>query len=662
MPVLPTLGRLARWLSPSVVAACAGTVVAGVFEGLGMDGVAGIAGTAGFFALLALPALFAACVLVRALWLAWQPRSLGLVDADGAAPRLAGWLAVVWLAALGFAWVIYKATWWLAEETAFRPLGVGFALPVFAMLAGIVALAASRPGARLFAELARRGDARWRRAGRPTLLRPRTLLVGAAALALATAFAIWRFAIKPRIGPLDTSVLFTPLLATTVTAAMHAVRLGRARLAIAALGVATLATAFVVRHTRPSLTLEIWGDRPLAGLAIDKLFELEAIRDDIPLAELAPVAVQGAPHPDIILVTIDTVRADRTPPYGGPAIMPTLKGLGERGAVFTWAFAPSNVTRRSIPALVTGLAPNRVRGRVVGWALRVDPRHVLLAERLRAGGYATAGFMCCEGFWGEETKTGLARGLEHLEIDDPDRPNGTRFVKQASRWLRARTDKRPLFLWMHVIEPHNWTQGVGTPRNDEDRKRFYDRSLAISDGILRELLSPFAGKDPLVIVTADHGEALGEHGHDYHSTDLYNSQMRVPLVIAGPGISVRAIPETVSLVDLVPTILDLAGFEPPKLDGRSLADVIRGTRTSQPDTGTAFAAMIKDRSNPGGITSVVKGRWKLIANDDGLEELYDIYADPNETRNLAEQNPVILNELRLLLASFDAAGQESPFQ
>src|SRR5690606_38920534 len=111
------------------------------------------------------------------------------------------------------------------------------------------------------------------------------------------------------------------------------------------------------------------------------------------------------------LITIDTVRADATPPYGGSAEMPALAALGERGAVFSWAFAPSNVTRRSIPSMVIGLAPNRIRGRVVGWALRVDPRHVLLAERLRAGGYETAGFMCCAGFWSPEVRTGLQRGL-----------------------------------------------------------------------------------------------------------------------------------------------------------------------------------------------------------------------------------------------------------
>src|SRR5690348_10670670 len=109
---------------------------------------------------------------------------------------------------------------------------------------------------------------------------------------------------------------------------------------------------------------------------------------------------------------------------------------------------------------------------------------------------------------------------------------------------------------MHLIEPHNWTKGAFKPRTDELRRQLYDRSLAAADAMLGELLRGFEHRAPdalpIVIVTADHGEALGEHGHDYHSTDLYNSQLRVPLVIAGPGIRHQVVPETVSLLDLVP--------------------------------------------------------------------------------------------------------------
>jgi arylsulfatase A-like enzyme len=316
--------------------------------------------------------------------------------------------------------------------------------------------------------------------------------------------------------------------------------------------------------------------------------------------------------------------------------------------------------------MVTGLLPNRVRGRVVGWALRMDPRHVLVAERLLAGGYETAGFMCCYGFWGEDFRTGLQRGLQHLEIE----PNGMKLAKQAKAWVAAREkqpDRKPLFLWMHLLEPHNWQAGSGVPSNDEERRRFYDRSLTSADAMMVELLSSFSERSPeqapITIVTADHGEALGDHGQPYHSTDLYNSQIHVPFVIAGPGIRPTRIAETVSLTDLTPTLLELAGFESPRgpaMDGRSLADLATGRRAPDPDGGVAFAAMIKDRSNPGGLTAVVRGPWKLI--EGASRELYNISRDPQERNNVIQSRVSVLDELGALMTRFRADGDKSPFE
>jgi arylsulfatase A-like enzyme len=667
--------RLARWVAPSAASACAGALAGGLVEGAGMDGVLGVAATTGFLALVAMPALLVASLAVRGLVAAWQPRVLAarLIEPEGGAPRLAGWIAIVWLGSLLLAWAVYEGTWALASASwlEFKPLGVGFAEPVIALASAVVLFALSRPGARGISAVARRLDARWRRAGHATLLRPRTIVVAAAGAGVVATAALWFLLVKPRLGPIDTSVLSGPVVAVTVAMAVQLAWSRAPRRAVIGgmlgmLAIAVIAVALVVRITRPTLTLEIWGDRPLAGLAIDQVFDLESIRANVSLAEFRPTDRPGAAHPDIVLITIDTVRADHTPPYGGSADMPVLRALADRGTVFTWAFAPSNVTRRSIPSMVIGLAPTRVRGRVVGWALRVDPRHVLLAERLRAGGYETAGFMCCYGFWSPEVKTGLQRGLEHLEIE----PNGLKLATAARAWLDERErhpGNRPMFLWMHVLEPHNWTVGPGEPRNDDERRKFYNKALAESDAMVGELVGAFAERSPehapIVIVTADHGEALGEHGHQYHSTDLYNSQMRVPLVMTGPGVRHQAIPETVSLTDLVPTIVELAGFRPPggpSIDGRSLADLTSGARPSAPDTGTAFAAMIKDRSNPGGVTAVVEGRWKLIDSGSAFE-LYDIYNDTDERVNLANQRPEVVERLRVLLEARAAAANISPF-
>lgn len=655
-----------RWLAPSAAAASGGAVAAGLFEGVGVDGALGIGATAGFVAIIALPILLGISVIVRGLWIAWQPHELGLVEDNGGAPRLAAWLGVLWIGALLLMWSMMQGTWLLAKTTAFKPLTLSFAEPVLALVFALGVFALSRPLGRLLTWLMRKIDARWK-------LTPLRIFTSLAIKTIVIGYLIWRIVVKRRIGPIDLSLLHAPLIALLGLALVHALwhRIGRTRrivgLAIGALALATIAMSVVAWRAKPNLTLAIWGDRPIAGLAIDTLFDLDKIRARVSLANFRPSEKPAAVHPDIILVTIDTVRADHTPPYGGSAEMPLLRDLASKGAVFEWAFSPSNVTRRSIPSMVTGLAPNRVRGRVVGWALRVDPRHVLLAERMQAGGYDTAGFVCCYGFWGKDFRTGLQRGLQHLEIE----PNGMKLAKAAREWLAAREaqpgSRRPLFLWMHILEPHNWQQGTAAPKNDEDWGKFYDRALTASDAMIVELLGGLAQRPPeqapIVIVTADHGEGLGEHGHPYHSTDLYNSQIRVPLVIAGPGIKPSRIPETVSLTELTPTILELGGFEVPRgnsIDGASFADLATGRRIGKPDTGVAFAAMIRDRSNPGGISAVVRGDWKLIDNGD-TPELYRLSDDPHETHNLVTLKPQVYEELRKLLKQYLDAGSRSPF-
>jgi arylsulfatase A-like enzyme len=657
---------IVRWLAPSAAAAAGGAALAGLLEGVGMPTLFASAATAGFVALLAFPILLAISAAVRGLWHGWQPRALGLIDDGGGAPRLAGWLAFVWLATLALAWVMFQGTWVLAGVTAFKPQGMAFAEPVLAVVTAALLVALSRPTARALGWLYAKVDRRVR-------VTPLRILASLAIKTVILAWLVWRFFMAKRIGTLDFTVLYVPLAALLGTALVHALwdRIGGARrIAGAVVGgaaVLLIGCAVFALQARPALTLSIWGERPIAGLAIDKLFNLDSIRAGVSLSEFRPVERPGSPHPDIILITIDTVRADHTPPYGGNAEMPLLRELGARGAVFDWAFAPSNVTRRSIPSMVTGLAPNRVRGRVVGWALRVDPRHVVVAERMLAGGYETAGFVCCYGFWGEDFRTGLQRGLQHLEIE----PNGTKLAKQARQWLDARErqpNRKPLFLWMHLLEPHNWQAGTGAPANEEEKRHFYDRSLTAADTMMVELLGAFSQRKPeqapIVIVTADHGEGLGEHGQPYHSTDLYNSQIRVPFVVAGPGIKPGHISETVSLTDLTPTVLELAGFVAPSgraMDGRSVADLATGRRISVEDAGIAFAAMIKDRSNPGGVTAVVRGRWKMIDNGQSLE-VYDIHADPNELSNVATTRPQIYNDLRALLQSYIKLGSTSPFE
>ena len=654
--------RAAAWLAPSLAAACAGAVVGGLAEAV-LRGAPGVVAAAGFAAVLAIPVASAAGIAVRALWLAWRPRRLAqrLVDERGGAPRLLAWILYLALAAFFLSWATFNGVRLLARLTSFTPVVVSVVMPPVVLIAAAAAAAVARPLVDLLAAAARAIDRRAHaRLGRSVMTPP---LVLTYTLIIMVAFPVigWLVSVRPRIGHLDLGLAIHPVVTAPVCAAVHLVWgwLGpRARAAGAAIAFAAAAalvgTALWVRHADPGQLLSLWREPTLAGFAIDLLYDVDRVRDSMPATAFRPAARAGAAHPDIILVTIDTVRADRTPLGGGPAKMPTLAALGQRGTVFELAFAPGNVTRRSIPSIGLGLSPTRVRGRVIGWALHLDPRHVMLAERLRAGGYQTAGFFCCDSFWGKKGRLGLNRGIDTLFIEH----QGGDLARAARTWLEERDKKapdRPLFVWAHFIEPHNWVAAARVPGGDGDRRRQYDDSLAAVDRFLADVVAPFAGRpaerQPIIIVTADHGEGLGDHGAPYHSQGLYNSQLRVPLVIAGPGARAQRIPEPVGLVDLAPTILDLAGFVPPAMpamDGHSVADLVSGTRTPNADAGYAFSAQVVDRSVGEGMRAVVEGRWKLIETPRG-RELYDMRTDPDERRDLANLERERFAHMRQLL-------------
>jgi arylsulfatase A-like enzyme len=651
------LADAARWLVPSVVAAATGALAAGITEALHAGGAEAALCAGGLIILLALPLLLLVDITVRGLWRAWEPQQLSLIESDGTAPRLAAWAIAILLGLGVLAAAMFATTQELGRVTSFSPLVVSYIEPVAAVVTMLVLVAISRPVVRVLTPVM------------PRLTATR-IVITLGALIVITVLVLWLVVVRPALGPLDVSVLAAPLVGVVACVLVHVGwRLVPRRASLVTtttIAVAAAVSAVVLRFANPPVVLAVWGDLPVAGVIVEVVFNLEAIRQDIPMSEFRPEAVPGAPHRDIIVITIDTVRADHTPPYGGHAEMPALASLAEKGAVFDWAFAPSNVTRRSIPSMMIGLSPNRVHGRVVGWALRVDPRHVMLAERMRAGGYETAGFMCCEGFWGKRFHTGLEHGLEHLEIDH----SGLALSRKARDWLARRElthPTRPLFMWMHVLEPHNWTHYGPTAHTDAQRTATYDRALAASDAMLKEVLSAFEHRPPeewpIIVVTADHGEGLGEHGHPYHSTDLYNSQLRVPLVIAGPSIPHATIEETVSLTDLAPTILELAGFRANSaaFDGASFGALATGARQPDPGGGFAFAAMVKDRSNPGGVTAVVDGVWKLI-DEHGVLHVFDTRNDRSEVNDLAKTRPDLVERLRKLLAARVAAGGQSPFE
>lgn len=660
---MPIWRRALSFVLPSLVAAVLAAVAAGLIEGAQATYTLFQAlAAAGFFAGVAVPLIFGVSLAFRGLWIAWGVGDLverSTTDTGGA-PAVAAWITYALFSMWFITAVAFNAVRLiLARTSAHTTVALGTAGFVLFALGVLIVL--SRPASRGLRWVYGTLDAVIARKLGRSLIKPRYLGYLTLVAITALVYGGWRVSVRPRIGHLDVTFVYYLALMTVIAGAVQLLwkRINTRRIVATAVTAVTLATGVVIlgsavyaRYAKPYAMLEVWGNTQLAGGAIDALFDIQSLRGELRLGEFAPVERSDAPRYNIVFVSIDTVRADRTAPYGGKVSMPTLGRMGRDGAVFEWAFSPGNVTRRSLPSMALGITPNRVRGRVAGWALRLDPRHVLLAERFRAAGYETAGFFCCEAQFGPRHRLGLIRGIDELTIEYEGAP----LTEQAVEWFENRDWSTPTFTWIHYIEPHLWEKHYPSKKHGKSLFTRYDKSLRASDAFLAELMkvlgSDERAKDTIVVVTADHGEGLGDHGFRNHSTTLYNAQVRVPLVIVGPSVDRQRIRQPVGLVDLPPTLLDLAGFEPPtmpQMDGTSLAPILRGERKPKSDGGEAYSVMVKDRSVGKSERALVVGRYKLIERD-GTDkvELYDIVADPDEKRNIAgvESKAEVLAKMR----------------
>ncbi len=645
------------WLAPSVVAALAGAPVAGIVEVRGDLDRAWIATAA--IAPIALPVLLIAALVARGLYAAWVPESLAaeLREERGSMPRLAAWVGVVWLGLLGLAWAMFQGTWLLASWTAFKVNAISFLAAILAVLALIVLLALSRPAAELFTIIARGIERGWQRHLPGSLLRPPVIFLGALITACLAGYLSWILLVTRRLPELSPGFLLGSVAGVLATAIVHAAWRGPWIARAIGGGVVIVVTLVVILHGlralrhEPRTAIAIWSESRLGKLGIESLTDIEDLRDQLPL-DGPRLIDRGGFHRDLVLITIDGIRADRTPGHGGPAPMAALEDLSRRGLVFDWAFAPSPTERRSIPSLVTGISPPRVRGQSSEHGFELDPRHVSIGEKLRAAGYETAAFTCC---FGRAERTWM-RGFDLRVAND----NPVTLAELARDWVKARTGTQPLLLWIHVAVPWPADREALT---SERRLAVYDEGLRIIDRAITQTIGGFAARTvetaPIVVVAGTRGEELGEHGTPFDQDELFNTQLRVPLVIAGPTVRVGHQIDAVSLVDLGPTLIELAGYAPARgmvSDGISLAPVIRGTRSS---LGTfAFAAVFPERGLVSRAT-VIRGGHKLI--DGPTLELYDLKADPDERANIASSRVQVVAELRALLNARARAAQISPF-
>jgi len=343
---------------------------------------------------------------------------------------------------------------------------------------------------------------------------------------------------------------------------------------------------------------------------------------------------------NVVLITIDTLRADALSSYGGPAHTPNLDRLANGGARFTFAHAHTVITLPSHTSILTGHFPYET-GIRDNSGFRVHDGTQTIANRLKALGYATGAFV---GGFPLTKRFGLTPGFDvyddqmpeqhgAIEASMPERP-ADQVVSRALAWIDAQHSK--YFVWIHLYDPHSpyrppadlLAQYRSQPYFGE--VAFVDRAL----GPLLERLKPIS-PSTLVIVTADHGESLGEHGEATHGMFAYESTLHVPLIIADPALSTggHVYDAPVRHIDLLPTILDAVGAPPdPSLPGHSLREVFLGRASA--DASSYFEAMTYNLVRGWApLRGVLSGREKYI--DLPIPELYYLASDPGEATNLA---------------------------
>lgn len=379
----------------------------------------------------------------------------------------------------------------------------------------------------------------------------------------------------------------------------------------------------------------------------------------------APAPIAPAARSNVLLITLDTTRADHIGSYGyAAAATPNLDRLAAAGVRFEQALASAPLTLPSHASLMTGRQPYTHGVRNNGYFTLADDIPTIAAS-FAAVGYDTAAFVSS---FVLDTQFGLARGFAHYDasLDAPpaDVPfsleserRGDRTVAAATGWLRARPAGKPFFLWVHLYDPHD-PYSPPSPFRERFAARPYDGEIAFVDMLIGTLLQEtgYPGSPTLVVTAGDHGESLGEHGESTHGLFVYESALRVPLVIAGAGIAPAVVKAPVRLIDLAPTLADLAALPAiAGVEGRSLRPLMSG-RAEGDEPPDVYAETYFPQFFMGWapLRSLRAGRWKYI--DAPEPELYDLSTDAAERTNVIASKPAAAMSLARVLRSTAAAG------
>jgi arylsulfatase A-like enzyme/predicted Zn-dependent protease len=383
--------------------------------------------------------------------------------------------------------------------------------------------------------------------------------------------------------------------------------------------------------------------------------------------------LRGGKDFNVILVTLDTTRADRIGCYGFSRIeTPTLDALAARGVKFENCLSQTPLTLPSHSTLFTGTLPLFHGVRDNGGFI-LPEELTTMAEVFKAGGYSTAAFI---GAYVLDSKWGLNQGFDYyfdrfdlskfekISLGSVQRP-ANEVLDEALKWLGANKDKK-FFAWIHLYDPHTPYEPPA-PFAEKYEKNPYLGEIAFADSQLARLGQFLEEKglrqSSFLVVAGDHGESLGEHRESTHGFFIYQESLHVPLIFVTPfpALQGRSAPALVSLVDVMPTVLEMAGLPvPPQVQGESLVPFLFRP-ADRPDR-YAYAETYYPRYHYGWseLKSYQNLKYKLIIAPQ--KELYDLAADADEMRDLSSAETNVLARLDSAAADFIAKHSQNAHQ
>jgi arylsulfatase A-like enzyme len=354
---------------------------------------------------------------------------------------------------------------------------------------------------------------------------------------------------------------------------------------------------------------------------------------------------------NVLLLTLDAVRADHTGFHGyARPTTPHLDRLTREAALFERAYAPSAGTVASVPAILAArffhsqlaVGPERPKKPPL-----ILPENLMVAEIMKAGGLRTGAILGHDYF----NDWGLEQGFDHYDNTlgpkrEPRSVTSHKLTDKATAFIAAQGDRR-WFLWVHYLDAHS--EYERHPGFDFGKKPvdLYDGEIRFVDEHVGRLLDFLrrGGQWPhtVVAVTADHGDAFGEHGRTHHGSTLFDEMIRVPLIIRVPDLPGRRFTEVASGLDVVPTLVELAGLRSPAHDFEGKSLVPQLFYDERDPTRAVFA----ETNWPGPLRALVRGSHKLVYDlKNNTFLLFDLRADPKEKRNLATRDGATLVTLK----------------